>query len=52
MMKGRGIPASPNYNGGNIPTIGAYLDLPPAKDIAHGTVTKWMVKLKEYAMTT
>jgi Zinc knuckle len=28
------------------------LDLPPGKDIAHGTVTKWMGKLKEYSMTT
>ena len=35
-----------------IPTIGAYLDLPPGKDIAHGAVTKWMAKLKEHAMTT
>ena len=49
---GRGSPVTPNYHRGNIPTIGAYLDLPPGKDIAHGTVTKWMSKLKEYAMTT
>ena len=48
---GRGSPATPNHRG-NIPTIGAYLDLPPGKDIAHGTVTKWMSKMKEYAMTT
>ena len=49
---GRGSPATPNHHRGNIPTIGAYLDLPPGKEIAHGTVTKWMTKLKEYAMTT
>ena len=49
---GRGSPATPNHHRGNIPTIGAYLDLPPGKDIAHGTVTKWMAKMKEYAMTT
>ena len=49
---GRGSPATPNHNCGNIPTIGAYLDLPPGKDIAHGAVTKWMSKMKEYAMTT
>ena len=28
------------------------MDLPPGKDIAPGAVTKWMGKLKEYAMTT
>ena len=49
---GRGSPATPNHQRGNIPTIGAYLDLPPGKDIAHGAVTKWMGKMKEYAMTT
>ena len=49
---GRGSPATPNHQRGNIPTIGAYLDLPPGKDIAPGAVTKWMAKLKEYAMTT
>ena len=49
---GRGSPATLNHNRGNIPTIGAYLDLPPGKDIAPGAVTKWMAKLKEYAMTT
>ena len=49
---GRGSPATPNHHRGNIPTIGSYLNLPPGKDIAHGTVTKWMSKLKEYAMTT
>ena len=49
---GRGSPATPSHHRGNIPTIGAYLDLPPGKDIAHGTVTKWMSKMKEYAMTT
>ena len=49
---GRGSPATPNHYRGNIPTIGAYLDLPPGKDIAHGAVTKWMGKMKEYAMTT
>lgn len=42
---GRGSPATPNHQGGNIDTIGAYLDLPPAKDIAPGAVTKWMGKL-------
>ena len=49
---GRGSPVTPNYLRGNIPTIGAYLDLRPGKDIAHGAVTKWMGKMKEYAMTT
>ena len=49
---GRGSPATPNHYRGNIPTIGAFLDLPPGKDIAPGSVTKWMAKLKEYAMTT
>ena len=49
---GRGSPAMPSHHPGNIPTIGAYLDLPPGKDIAHGSVTKWMAKMKEYAMTT
>ena len=49
---GRGSPTTTYHNRGNIPTIGAYLDLPPGKDIAHGTVTKWMAKMKEYAMTT
>ena len=48
---GRGSPATPNQRG-NIPSIGVYLDLPPGKDIAPGAVTKWMAKLKEYAMTT
>ena len=49
---GRGSPATPNHQRGNIPTIGAYLDLPPGKDNAPGAVTKWMAKLKEHAMTT
>ena len=49
---GRGSPATPSHQRGNIPTIGTYLDLPPGKDIAHGAVTKWMSKMKEYAMTT
>ena len=48
---GRGSPATPNHQRGNIPTIGAYLDLSPGKDIVHGAVTK-MGKMKEYAMTT
>ena len=34
-----------------IPSIGAYLDLPPGKDIAPGAVAKWMVKISEYSMT-
>ena len=49
---GRGSPSTPNQHRGNIPTIGAYLDLPPGKDTPPGAVTKWMGKLKEYAMTT
>ena len=48
---GRGSPANDNHLKGNIPTIGAYLDLPPGKDIVPGSVTKWMVKIKEYSMT-
>ena len=49
--RGRGAAAN-NHLKGNIPTIGTYLDLPPGKDIVPGTVTKFMGKMKEHAMTT
>ena len=49
--RGRGAGAN-NHLKGNIPTIGAYLDLQPGKDIVPGTVTKFMGKMKEHAMTT
>ena len=49
--RGRGAGAN-NHLKGNIPTIGAYLDLPPGKDIVPGVVTKFMGKMKEHAMTT
>jgi hypothetical protein len=49
--RGRGAGAQ-NHHKGNIPTIGTYLDLPPGKDIVPGTVTKYMAKMKEHAMTT
>lgn len=38
-------------NQGTIPSIGAYLDLPPGRDIVPGTVTNWMNKMGEYGMT-
>lgn len=47
---GRGNAPAQNNNRGTIPTIGAYLDLPPGKDIVPGAVTKWMIKLKEYSL--
>lgn len=46
---GRGSPASP-VNKGTLPTIGAYLDLPPGRDIIPGAVTKWMNKIREYGI--
>ena len=46
---GRGQSA-PRYQG-TIPSIGAYLDLPPGRDIIPGTVTNWMNKIGEYSMT-
>ena len=49
--RGRGAGAN-NHLRGNIPTIGTYLDLQPGKDIVPGTVTKFMGKMKEHAMTT
>ena len=49
---GRGPPANNNHQRGNIPKIGACLDLSPRMDIAPRAVTKWMARLKEYAMTT
>ena len=47
---GRGQPQNHN-RGGTVSSIGAYLDLPPGKDIVPGAVTKWMNKIREYAMT-
>ena len=41
---------APRYQG-TIPSIGAYLDLPPGRDIVPGTATNWMNKLSEYSMT-
>ena len=49
---GRGPPANNNHQRGNIPKIGACLDLSQRMDIAPRAVTKWMARLKEYAMTT
>ena len=46
---GRGQSAPRNQ--GTIPSIGAYLDLPPGRDIVPGAVTNWMKKLCEYSMT-
>ena len=40
----------PGYQG-TIPSIGAYLDLPPGRGIIPGTVTNWMKKMGEYSMT-
>ena len=45
-----GRQSAPRYQG-TIPSIGAYLDLPPGRDIVPGTVTNWMNKLSEYSMT-
>lgn len=44
-------PQNHSGRGGLVPAIGAYLDLPPGKDIVPGAVTKWMIKIKEYTMT-
>ena len=38
-------------HGSTIPSIRAYLDLPPGRDIIPGTVTNWMNKMGEYSMT-
>ena len=46
---GRGSPANPGR--GTVPTIGAYLDLPPGRDIIPGAVTKWMNKIREYGIS-
>lgn len=48
---GRGNAPANQHQRGTIPQIGAYLDLPPGKEIAPGAVTKWMIKLKEYSMS-
>ncbi len=49
---GRGGRGSPINNArGTVPSIGAYLDLPPEKEIVPGTVTKWMNKVRDYSMT-
>ena len=48
----RGGKGSPGASGkGTIPSIGAYLDLPPGRVIVPGTVSKWMNKVKDYGMT-
>ena len=48
---GRGTaPANQNQTG-TLPSIGAYLDLPPGKDIVPGAVTKWMIKMKEFLLS-
>ena len=46
---GRGQP-TPRYHG-TIPTIGAFIDLQPGRDIIPGLVTHWMNKVCEYSMT-
>ena len=48
---GRGAAPAQTNQRGTLPQIGAYLDLPPGKDIVPGAVTKWMNKLKEYSMS-
>ena len=47
---GRGPSGIQSSRTGTNPLVGAYLDLPPGKDILPGAVTKWMSKLKEYSM--
>lgn len=48
----RGGKGSPGASGkGTIRSIGAYLGLPPGRDIVPDTVSKWMNKVKDYGMT-
>lgn len=46
---GRGIGKLPARTG-TVPSIGAYLDVTPGKDVNPGWVTSWMRKMNEYTM--